>query len=68
MSKTKLIESISPNKTWEGTIVGSLVGTFVCTVYYLTVIDSNTSVFAIALIVLLLSSQQYQSHINCIQI
>ena len=55
IGKTKLIPSISPNKTWEGTIVGSLVGTFVCTVYYLTVIDSNASVFVIAGIVLLLS-------------
>lgn len=55
IGKTKLIESISPNKTWEGTIGGSLVGTFVCTVYYLTVIDSNASVLVIALIVLLLS-------------
>ena len=55
IGKTKLIESISPNKTWEGTIGGSLVGTFVCTVYYLTVIDPDASVFVIALIVLLLS-------------
>ena len=55
IGKTKLIPDISPNKTWEGTIVGSLVGTFVCTVYYLTVIDSRASVFVIAGIVLLLS-------------
>ena len=55
VGKTKLLEAISPNKTWEGTIVGSLVGTFVCTVYYLTVIDNNASVLVIALVVLLLS-------------
>ena len=55
IGKTKLIENISPNKTWEGTICGSLIGTFVCTVYYLTVIDSNASVFAISIVVLLLS-------------
>ena len=40
IGKTKLIPSISPNKTWEGTIVGSLVGTFVCTVYYLYVTNN----------------------------
>ena len=55
IGKTKLIESISPNKTWEGTIGGSLIGTFVCTVYYLTVINPNASVFAISIVVLLLS-------------
>ncbi len=55
IGKTKLIEAISPNKTWEGTIGGSLVGTFVCTVYYLTVIDPNASIYVIASIVLLLS-------------
>lgn len=55
IGKTKLVESISPNKTWEGTIGGSLVATFVCTVYYLTVIDPNASVIVISLIVLLLS-------------
>jgi len=55
IGKTKLLESISPNKTWEGTIGGSLVATFVCTVYYLTVINPNASIVVIALIVLLLS-------------
>ena len=55
IGKTKLVESISPKKTWEGTIGGSLVGTFVCTVYYLTVIDPNASIVVIAFIVLLLS-------------
>ena len=34
IGKSKLLEVISPKKTWEGTIIGSLVGTFVCTVYY----------------------------------
>lgn len=55
IGKTKLLESISPNKTWEGTIGGSLVATFVCTVYYLTVINPNESIGVISLIILLLS-------------
>ena len=55
IGRNKLLEDISPKKTWEGTIGGSLVATFVCTVYYLTVIDPNASVIVISLIVLLLS-------------
>ena len=55
IGKTKLLESISPNKTWEGTIGGSLVGTFVCVVYYLTLINTNASVFNVSIIVLFLS-------------
>ena len=48
IGKNKLLEEISPNKTWEGTLGGSIVGTFVCTVYYFNVI--NTSVPLVALI------------------
>ena len=55
IGKTKLLEAISPNKTWEGTIGGSVMGTFICTVYYLTVIDPNAPTFSIILIILLLS-------------
>ncbi len=55
IGKNKLIEEISPNKTWEGTIGGSIVCTFVCTVYYLTVINSNISIYEISIIVLFLS-------------
>ena len=55
VGKNKLLEIISPKKTWEGTIIGSAVGTFVCTVYYLTVINPDVSVFAISVVVLFLS-------------
>ena len=55
IGKNKLLEVISPNKTWEGTIGGSMVGTFVCTVFYITVINPNASIFAVSLIVLFLS-------------
>ena len=55
IGKNKLLEVISPKKTWEGTIVGSLVGTFICTVYYLTLINHDAPVFAVSIIVLFLS-------------
>ena len=55
IGKNKLLESVSPKKTWEGTITGSLVGTFVCTVYYLTVINSDINIFKVISVVLFLS-------------
>ena len=55
IGKTKLLEVISPKKTWEGTIIGSLVGTFVCSAYYLTLINPEAPVIAVGFIVLFLS-------------
>lgn len=55
IGKNKLLEVISPKKTWEGTIIGSLVGTFICTVYYLTIINPEASVFGVSIIILFLS-------------
>ena len=55
IGKNKLLEVISPKKTWEGTIIGSLVGTFVCTIFYITLINQSAPIFAVAIIVLFLS-------------
>lgn len=55
IGKHKLLEVISPKKTWEGFIGGSLIGTFVCTYYYVTVIDSTVSLGLIIAIVLFLT-------------
>lgn len=55
IGKHKLLESISPNKTWEGFIGGSLVATFVSVVFYITVIDGTISMPLITFLVLFLS-------------
>ena len=55
VGKNKLLETVSPKKTWEGTIGGSIVGTFVCTMYYLTVIDPKAPIMVISLIIFFLT-------------
>ena len=55
IGKNKLLENISPKKTWEGFFGGSLIGTFVCTTFYITVIDSTASILVMSLIVLFLT-------------
>lgn len=55
IGKNKLVKEISPNKTWEGSIGGSVVGTFVSTVFYLTVVNSSASIFEVTLVTLLLT-------------
>ena len=47
--------SISPNKTIEGCVIGALVSTFVCTVYYVNVIGNNINILTVSLILLFLS-------------
>lgn len=51
--KHKLIPSISPKKTWEGSISGSLICVIVGTIYYINVIGGN--VYIVILMTLLLS-------------
>ena len=43
IGKTKLAPTISPHKTVEGFVGGVLMGTFVATTFYFTVIDPNIS-------------------------
>lgn len=55
IGKHKLLESISPNKTWEGTLGGTIMGTFIGTCYYLTVIDQTLPLYVLILMTLFLS-------------
>ena len=55
IGKHKMIESISPKKTWEGSFGGTLAGVITSTIFYLTVINPNENVLKITLISLFLS-------------
>lgn len=55
IGKNKLLEVISPNKTWEGFIGGSVIATFVGTSFYITVVDINASIYVVILMTLFLS-------------
>lgn len=55
IGKHKLLESISPKKTWEGTIGGTIFGVLVSTVFYVVVIDPEINLFIIIAISLFLS-------------
>lgn len=55
IGKNKLAEKISPNKTVEGFIGGTIMGTFIGLVYYLTVINSQISIVNIFIITFTLS-------------
>ncbi len=55
IGKHKLCPTISPKKTIEGSIGGSLMGTFVGVMFYITVINGSISLIYIILVTLLLS-------------
>jgi len=44
---------ISPNKTIEGCVIGTVISTFICTMYYINIINSEISLLIIGLIILL---------------
>ncbi len=51
----KLAKDISPNKTIEGLIGGTVMGTFIPVMFYITVIDSNFSLQLLLLVTISLS-------------
>lgn len=55
IGKNKLAERVSPNKTVEGFIGGTVMGTFAGIIYYLTVINSSISFIQIFIVTLTLS-------------
>ena len=55
IGRHKLLEPISPKKTWEGSIGGTIAGTLVSTVFYITVINPLANPIRLALIGIFLS-------------
>lgn len=55
IGKHKLTKKISPNKSWEGSIIGSIMGTFIATMFYINFVGNNTDIMRLILITLLLS-------------
>lgn len=55
IGRNKLLESISPNKTWEGMIGGTLFGVFISVVYYSAVINPTLPLYVVILMTLFLS-------------
>ena len=56
IGKHKLAPNISPKKTIEGAIGGSLMGTFVATAFYHTVVNPVTPLVMVVLVTLLLTA------------
>lgn len=55
IGKRKLAPDISPNKTIEGSIGGSLIGTIVASTYFYEVIDPTVGIVGIVLVTLVLT-------------
>ena len=55
IGKNKLCERISPKKTWEGAIGGSIVGTIIPTMFYMYIINPSSNILLIIVITLFLT-------------
>ena len=55
VGKHKLCEGISPNKTIEGTVGGSVIGTIIASLFYYFVISQSANMFIVVGITLFLS-------------
>ena len=55
IGKNKLLEVVSPKKTWEGFIGGTLFGVFVATIFYTTIVDNSVSLPVVIVVTTILS-------------
>ena len=55
IGKHKMVEKISPKKTWEGLIGGTIMGVFISSIFYYTCINPDVSLINLILICAFLS-------------
>lgn len=55
IGRHKLLEAVSPKKTWEGSFGGSIFGTFIAVCFYITVINPEVDLLLITSVTLLLT-------------
>ena len=55
IGRHKLLEVISPKKTWEGMIGGTIFGVFIPTVYFITFVNSEVPLANVIVVTLFLS-------------
>lgn len=55
IGKHKLLKEVSPNKTWEGLIGGTIFGVIIASTFYYTVIDQSISLNILVIVTLFLS-------------
>ena len=53
--KNKLLERISPNKTWEGSIIGTFAGVLIPTLVYIFMVNPSESIIVAIIVSLILS-------------
>ena len=56
IGKNKLAPKISPNKTWEGSIIGGIFGTLIASTFYYIAVDPSVNILGLLVITLFLSS------------
>lgn len=55
VGKHKLLPRVSPKKTIEGSIIGTIISTFVCVIFYLFEIDPAANILVLILLTILLT-------------